>query len=1522
MSHSSRGKSPKIVCVASSAGGLAPLEALIQNLKTLDRLMVIIAQHSSPGHESLLPALLSRHTSVTIDMGEDGMPIQAGHIIIIPPGNNGIVLDRQLVLEPVSQGASPRPNANRLFSSVAQEYGEQAVAIVLSGTGSDGALGCREIKAHGGFVLVEDPKYSKYGSMPQSVIDLGCADLILSPQEIGQKVDRLLDLKPNQPVPLPENDDQSLLSQLFRQLQERYQLDFSGYKRNTLSRRINRRLVATDSKDLSAYVRYVEQYPQELAYLYQDFLISVTRFFRDSTAFEELKPLIQELRPHLSEAHPIRIWVAGCASGEEAYSLAMLLHQLYGWEANEATVHIFASDKDDKALDIARRGIYSLSLVQNLDADLIQHYFEKREHGYAVRKFIRNMVIFTNHNLLTDPPFLQLDLISCRNVLIYLEDELKAKAMDIFNYSLNHQGLLFLGKSESTSRSSHFRKKSKDHKIYYCVKETRSLPPKMVKNLRPTPSDARPSGGDAVVITRDEATKAAIEQHFLASSFVVDKDLKILYIYGDINRICTLQRGALDNTINSLVHPDFLFELKSLVYLTQQSNRLRRSAPIVSGDVTVIFEAAPLLNNSTDTSEVLVRIQEYANPSDVTHATDQSDTGAIIDLKHQLMVGKEQLQSVIEELETSNEELQSVNEELQSSNEELQSTNEELETTNEELQSTNEELVTVNEELQTKNTEIEQLVDDIFNTYNSIPHPTLLIDSWMNVIHHNDACAQIFKYKDSMVGTNIGQIKALVTLPRLDEFMEQEIPSPTNLQVTSTDDKHYWLTVAPFNNPSKREGAVLLFWDNTELIKLYSKLDESIKTSNLQGKALEAANQGIIIVDAQEPNHPIIYTNEAFTRITGYSKEEVFGRNCRFLQGPDTSRQTVNDIADALDHERTINCQIINYRKDGSEFYNRLDISPIYNEGQLTHFIGIQTDISDIIQSEKESAFSKSVFDKTQEAILILDGEQQVQYSNPATHKTFRVSNNRLLGRKVSELIPFETLKSHKKYGDIWRTVKKYKHWQGQLQVTVKEKSIIVLASINAVVAPNEIGEYFVMLATDITELKKTERELRTLASYDPLTQLANRKLFRDLLKETIARNSRRDRTFALLFLDLDNFKRINDTLGHKVGDDVLVHFTETVNGLIREGDTFGRMSGDEFVLILDGVENPTQAQQFSQRVIDAIERPYRSDQGELLLTVSIGIAMFPEDGRGADQLLRNSDLAMYRAKQAGKSQVGFADPERSAVLKQQLQIEADLRRCLHENEDVGLYLVFQPMFSAASPNELYGFEVLIRWEHPALGNLTPNMFLPIAESAGFSKRLDIWVINQFIVQYTQWHRLYDALSDLQYAININPTNSHLLTQSQISALLSHMDNDINRPRLTFEITENALINKTPALLDGLKSLSEMNTVISIDDFGAGYSNFNYITDLDVIQQIKLDKSLVDDIDSSAVKLNRIRAIIKMLKELGYTVVVEGIETERQSQLLLGAGHDVIQGYFHSRPLIPAQAETLIEARKRSDILA
>lgn len=744
-----------IVAIGASAGGLEALTALVSQLPTDLDVPFIVLQHLSPNYRSMMVQLLGRATGLEVREIEDGGEPLPNRIYITPPNRNLVLEnDRFRLVEPGIE-VLPKPSVNTFFHSLAEGRGEDAIAIVLSGTGSDGASGVRAIKAGGGLVFAQDPLSAKYSGMPQAAIDTGCVDWVLSPGEIAREISLIVKSQGNPlQTTLPAASPATLKSLLYK-VQRHTQVDFSGYKEATVWRRILRRMAANRVRDLDEYLNLAERNPEEYSQLCKEILISVTAFFRDPAAFDSLRPLLADRLARKSPGEEIRIWVPGCATGEEAYSIAILLFELLGERLSETRLQIFATDLDLTAMASARRGLYAESSLSTLSPELLTRYFQPQGDAYEVIKPLREAVVFARQNVLQDPPFLRLDLISCRNLLIYFQNALQEKVLDTFHYALSPGGLLFLGKSESVyQREGLFEIEDREHKLFRRKELTVGAPAFV------------PLGLDLSAIGRSPARRQrSIEERFAEAAFgayvppsvMVNTQLDVLHVSGDVSPFLRIPPGRLDFNLLNLIDRPWRTEVQTLLHQMQHKRGtvIGRPHPGEEGAPGRRMVVHPVPGDYGELAAVIsFETLPDATP-DSPHRPAQPSGVPSQEIEEELVATREHLQTVIEELETANEETQALNEELQASNEELQAANEELQASNEELQSTNEELTTVNEELQVKTAELAETNADLESIQNSLDSAILVVSEQFRILRFNDSAARLLDLNYSRIGHSV-----------------------------------------------------------------------------------------------------------------------------------------------------------------------------------------------------------------------------------------------------------------------------------------------------------------------------------------------------------------------------------------------------------------------------------------------------------------------------------------------------------------------------------------------------------------------------------------------------------------------------------------------------------------------------------------------------------------------------------------------------------------------------------------------
>jgi two-component system CheB/CheR fusion protein len=823
-----------IVAIGASAGGLEPLSNLLKRI-TLESMGVIIVQHLPPHHDSVLPALLVRASGQNIVAAQDGMEVERNHVYVIPPNSDLAILRGVLhLMSPPSteSGAPPRPRhpIDYFMRSLAEDQGPRAIGVVLSGTGTDGTFGLRAIKEAGGITFAQSPESSRYDGMPRSAIDSGWADISLDPDGIADELVRitrspyLVHSQFSSP-PLQES-----VAKLIVLMRAAFGNDLSAFKSTTVERRIARRMALHRIEKITDYLKFVQTNPEEIRVLYKDMLIGVTAFFRDKDSLDALK---NKIFPRILEGKepgaPIRVWVPACATGEEAYSIAISLLEFLGDRAQDYRLQIFGTDVDEGSITFARRGCYPANIAIDVSSDRLQRYFVKKDREFQVCRRIRDMVVFSSQNVTKDAPFSRLDLVSCRNLLIYLRAQIQKKVLRILHYSLLPAGYLMLGTSESVGESGDlFSLVDRKNKIYSKKSGAPSAGLDIGFGVRH--ADAMPTIDPSVNHRTTTSLSSLAERKILElyapPGVVVNDELDVIHIRGRTGAYLEPMPGAPSFNILRLARPSLHVDLRRAIKEAQTTNG--RSSVTCrlneAGNVRVIqIEVIPLLEPESKTRCLLILFHEDSRNTAETITTesktppaDSADGERLRELERDLVVTKEYLQSAIEELESTNEELKSSNEELQSSNEELQSTNEELETSKEELQSSNEELTTVNDELQNRMSELQQTNDDLHNILGGIGNAVVIVGLDLRIRRFTHAAETLLNLVPGDVGRSISQLNAFIIGKRIEEVAARVIEHlvAAKEEILCADHRWYELNVTPYKTLDHSiNGAVIVLVD-------------------------------------------------------------------------------------------------------------------------------------------------------------------------------------------------------------------------------------------------------------------------------------------------------------------------------------------------------------------------------------------------------------------------------------------------------------------------------------------------------------------------------------------------------------------------------------------------------------------------------------------------------------------------------------------------------------------------------------
>jgi two-component system CheB/CheR fusion protein len=839
-----------IVGIGASAGGLAAFEAFFANMPahTESGMAFVLVQHLDPDHKSILADLVKRYTRMKVYEIEDGTVVEPNCAYIIPPNRDLALLHGKLhLMEPVAARGLRLP-IDLFFRSLAQDQHERAICIVFSGTGSDGTLGLKAIKGEGGMAMAQDPQSTKYDGMPRSAIQTGLVDYVLPPEKMPEQLIAYVQhafgqVTQRATAAIPQTID--ALQKIFILLRAHTGHDFTHYKQNTVLRRIERRMAVNQIEYMDGYVRYLQQNPLELEALFRELLIGVTNFFRDPEAFEALmEQAIPRLVAAKSAGETLRVWVPGCSTGEEAYSIAILLREAMDELRKDFRIQVFATDIDGKAIEKARRGVYPDSISADISPERLARFFAQEDNTYRIRKTIRDAVVFAEQNVIEDPPFSRMDLISCRNLLIYFGPELQKKVVRLFHYSLHPDGFLLLGNSESIGEFVDLFA-TVDRKWKLFQRKGVATPRAAIIDL-PSPSlirDVELAGPGMASRSEETADVRELTERTLLEAYsppcaIINEKAQVLYIHGRTGRYLEPAPGEATLSILKMAREGLRLELTAAIRKAIAEQNIVSHAGLrvkANGETYLLDLTVQPVTKPASMRGLMMVIFEDATPKGHPQASETIEPVAdkdqrIADLEQDLRAQEEYLQSTIEELETAYEELKSSNEELQSSNEELQSTNEELETSKEELQSVNEELVTVNMELQNKLDELAQANNDMNNLMAATGIGTIFVDRQLRIQRFTPAATKVI----NLIRTDIGRpvvhvVSNLVDYDQLAEDVQAVLDTltPKETEIQSRDGLWYIVRILPYRTlEDVIGGAVISFVDITEQRRTMERLRE------------------------------------------------------------------------------------------------------------------------------------------------------------------------------------------------------------------------------------------------------------------------------------------------------------------------------------------------------------------------------------------------------------------------------------------------------------------------------------------------------------------------------------------------------------------------------------------------------------------------------------------------------------------------------------------------------------------------
>ncbi len=1259
----------RVVGVGSSAGGLEALQEFLGSL-TPDGSAIIVAQHLAPDYPTLLVELLSRATPFEVEEAVDGSPLRTNIVTVVPPNHDLTLVGDRLSLVEAAERVGPSPSIDLLFESLAQNWGARAVGVVLSGTGSDGAHGLRTIRAAGGLTMVQSPESARFDGMPRAALALGNPDVVADAGDLASRLATIPSSVGDGDANLPAVED-GFITQVVAQLRRSVGIDFAEYKPSTLKRQVQRRMAVRQINVISDYVTLLATEPDEAQALKQNLLVTVTSFFRDPEAFEALRDALGTYLSRPGADEVLRVWVPGCATGEEVYSIAMIVGDLMGRPADLARrLKIFGTDLDEASLTLARRAVYPASALSRIPEPLRSAYARQGGETFQVSDVLRECAVFALHDVGTDAPFPRIDVISCRNTLIYFTSPLQRRVIRRFDFALRSGGLLFLGESEGLGRHCEgFTVVDAGSRIFRHSGESQ---PSYELVPHPFIADAarysRPAAHRSLTLEaeRDVELIALLEQlvRFSGNAYVVlDNQHRPIRVVGDVSSYCRVPEGALAASVSSFLREELRDEARALLLLCRGNGEpVSGQSLSIEGLDHPFHMAAKPIQVGEESLTVLAFVPDTGGSVGSPTPPDRSASfdRELKRLEQEVLVSQDALRRSLVELQSVNEELEASSEELQASSEELQASNEELQASNEELQATNEELAVLNQESFQRGDLLQHLNYHLANVEASVNQGMVIVDQDLRITRFTPLAVRVFALVDTDVGLPVLSARTTLPIPGLAAALRGVVGGGPRLSIQARDDEVcYLVQVLPYKDS---EGIAL----------------------------------GAII--------------------------------------------TLTDVTEL-----------------------------------------------DNLRATAETALS-------------------------------------------------------------------------ELQV---------------------------------------KSELLDQTAFDAVTGLLNRKNFSDALTNAISQASRTGSRLSLAWIDLDRFKEVNDEHGHDAGDVTLRTTSARVLEVVRSTDVVGRLGGDEIAVIIVDYKSPAELDAVLDRLLVTLRQPVEVDGREARISGSIGVALFPEDARSPDDLLRAADAAMYEIKKQSGNGIAYFTPSMNNAADERRRMHIDIGAAI-ENGDFELH--YQPIVHTMT-NNVWGVEALVRWRRD--GQLVPACdFIDFCEQSGQIRALGLLTLELLrndlpIIQATHHE-------DLRVAFNVSVTQ---LEDGNILNIISGIQPPAGLGGLVVEIVESVFLPGHSKALELLDALVALGAEACIDDYGSGYSNFGLLQAL-TPAYIKLDRSFLSPQQGPETRAALIRSAVEISHVIGAKVVVEGVEDDVHRGLARDAGAEYVQGYAIARPMPLADLTT------------
>jgi len=980
-SRSKNVKSPSfIVGIGASAGGLEAIEEFFSCMPSVSGLSFIVIQHLPSSHKSVLDSLIKKYTKIKPLQIKDGMKIEPDCIYFGPSHCDVAVMDNALYLMEHSEGQGTRSPINFFFHSLAESHGENAICIILSGTGTDGTSGLKAIKDAGGMVMAQDIRQARFSGMPESAISTGLVDYILPiemmPATLTEYVKHFHAIKEKNFI-ADQVEFDAYLQKILMLIRSKTGHNFYGYKKQSIRRRIERRMAIHQIGKIKNYFSYLEQNPFEIHSLFKDLIIRITSFFRDSEAFEILKwEIINDILKNREPGSTVRAWIAGCSTGEEAYTLAIIFSEAMAELKKHYNIQIFATDIDEDAITYARTGVYPLSIATDVSADRLSNFFAKTKNAYKINNMLREMIVFAVHSLVKDPPFSRLDFISCRNLLIYMDGELQQKILFNFHYSLRQGGILFLGGSETPRKFTDLFIPVDKRWSLYKHKSAASYYP-AASSSAPM-KDLQEQGENAEVKTEKKSLdiewliEKKLVDKYVPVCVVINKSREVVYFKGDISRYLKFPSGKASYNILKMAGEDLRHDLRAMIYKAAKEKKqivhtnLRIRVNRGLEEIDLIVEPISWTESLQDHIAVCFKDARKTVKTPFVKTKDASTKKKTPppDFKDRLRFMEENFEIITEELENCNKDLIFKTEEMRGVNEELQSANEELQTSREELQSTNEELLSVNAQLHEKIDELTWSNNDLNNLFSSTEIGTIFLDVNLCIRRFTPSVTRLFCLQETDIGRPLQHYSTTILYDELIKNVNDVLNSlqVKEIEVQSKDGEWYIMRIIPYRTAeSVVDGVIITFVNISKMKKAEIAINKAHEFST---NVLNSINDAISIIDVND--FRIIDCNDAFLKSLNIVKEDVLGRTCHEVthhcKDPGSCRppEHLCPISGIMESGKHTVTEHTHYNKDGQKIYVEVSASPIKNEkGEIIQVVHVARDITD--RKQKEEGFKKSI---------------------------------------------------------------------------------------------------------------------------------------------------------------------------------------------------------------------------------------------------------------------------------------------------------------------------------------------------------------------------------------------------------------------------------------------------------------------------------------------------------------------------------------------------------------------------------